>query len=281
MTAAERISNLLAGYPTSARATRGYQPKSKGGYRPIAKPNKELKVWLRTMNKALSAQYGSWPTFMHGGIKKRSYISYARPHVNKPCVITIDIERCFELITTAEITQALQQHMNLTDDVCIQLAQRLCFKGQVPQGFPTSNFLCNLYLLDPLSQMQQIMEPQGIAFSNYVDDIAASGTISNSGNVVNQIVLALSQARLKTNKAKIVVMPSSKRQIICGLIVNKRLSLTKTLKLQLLAAIAQHSMSEESASGWVAHLKNVDPKFQQKLYDYAIKKGVLKVSKER
>ncbi|HKU18109.1 MAG TPA: reverse transcriptase family protein [Candidatus Saccharimonadales bacterium] len=276
MTSSDRITQLLDRYPSAGHAHRWCQPKEAGGVRPIATPNKELKLWLRAMNKELCRLFNAWPDFMHGGIKKRSYVTYARPHVGRSCVITIDIKRCFDSITQQEVADAMQQHLQLEPDICVRLAGVLCFKGKVAQGFPTSNYLCNLYLLQPLTDLYASLKTQGIAFGNYVDDLAASGTIVAPDAVVNEIALTLSRASLKMNKAKVLIMPSSKRQVVCGLIVNKHLSLTRQLKLKLFGDVARKRMSESSAEGWVANLKSVDPVFCQKFQAYAVKKGILK-----
>lgn len=276
MTAADRIAQLLNQYPADASAHRWYQTKPSGGLRPIATPNKDLMMWLKLMNKALAKQFNAWPDFMHGGIKKRSYVTYARAHVGKPCVITIDIKRCFDSIAEHEVAAAMQQHLKLDADLCVRLARALCFKGKVAQGFPTSNYICNLYLLAPLASLHNALKKQGIHLNNYVDDLAASGTITAPDAVVNEIATALSRVSLKMNKAKIVVMPATRRQVVCGLIVNKRLALTRTLKSRLFSYVARSRMSGASASGWIANLKAVDPKFQQKFYNYAKKKKLLK-----
>lgn len=278
MTSLERIVTLLSQYPAGAKAQRGWQPKRSGGLRPIAKPNKELGKWLGDMNTALNAHFNQWPTFMHGGIKKRSYVSYARPHVGKQCVITIDVRRCFDSINQQQVAGSFEAHLGLDKSTAVELAQRLCFKGKVAQGYATSNFVCNLYLLKPLVQIHAELKKDGLDFSNYVDDMALSGSIADTAKAVNQVALKLSQASLAINKDrdKIRIMPSSKQQIICGLIVNKRLSVTKTKKLEILGAVARGSMNSASVGGWVANLNNVDPVFSRKLKKFAVKKGLLK-----
>jgi hypothetical protein len=276
MTAVDRITQLLDEYPANGSAHRWFQVKRSGGLRPIATPNKELMRWLKAMNKALAKQFNAWPDFMHGGIRKRSYVSYARPHIGKPCVITLDIKRCFDSITDQEVAGALQRHLGLASDVCARLASVLCYKGKVAQGFPTSNYLCNLYLLDPLTALHEDFKRRGMHFNNYVDDLAVSGAIAAPDVIINEIAVTLSRASLKMSNAKKEIMPSSRQQIICGLIVNKRLSLTRKLKLKLLSDIARGRMNSASASGWVANLKSVDPAFQKKFHQFAVKKGLLK-----
>jgi len=153
MTAAEQIADLLKKYPTNAHVHAVDEPKKSGGTRPIAKPNQELKLWLRRMNRLLNKQFPTWPEFMHGGIAKRSYVTYARPHVGKQCVVTVDVKACFDSITRNEVLAAMRKHLGLSDETTKQLSSRLCFRGKVPQGFPTSNFLSNLYLLDTLTAL--------------------------------------------------------------------------------------------------------------------------------
>jgi RNA-directed DNA polymerase len=275
MTSQEQIETLLAQYPTGAKARRSWEPKRSGGLRPIAKPNKELGRWLGDMNKILNVHFSQWPLFMHGGIKKRSYVSYARPHVGKQCVITIDVRRCFDSINTQQVAGSFETHLGLDARIALELAQRLCFKGKIAQGFATSNFVCNLYLLKPLVRLHTELQKDGLDFSNYVDDMALSGIVADPAKVVNQVARSLSRASLAINKDinKIRIMPSSKQQIICGLIVNKRLSITKSKKLELFSAVARGSMNSASIDGWVANLRNVDPTFSKKLYNFAVKKA--------
>jgi RNA-directed DNA polymerase len=275
MTTIEQILKLLDEYPARAHARRSYQHKESGGVRPIAHPNKELKAWLRLMNKVLNRHFSAWPDFMHGGIKRRSYISFARPHINRQCVITIDIKSCFDTIVEQEASAALARHLHLDIAVCRDLANKLCFKGRVAQGFPTSNYLCNLYLLQPLSKVQSAFKGQNIRFGNYVDDLALSGDIASPSEAINIVAVTLSRAKLKMNKAKVKVMPRTNQQLICGLLVNKKLALTSGLKLQLFTRVATKTISRVSVEGWLANLKNVDPAFQQKLYKFAHKKGLL------
>jgi hypothetical protein len=272
MTPEQQIVKLLGEYPATARAHRWHQTKGDGKTRPITTPNDELKKWQQDMNKALVRQFNDWPDYMHGGIKKRSYVTYARPHIGKDCVITIDVKQCFDSISENHVREALVRHLGLPPDVCRKLAKRLCFKGWLAQGYPTSNYLCNLYLLEPLGKLHRSLETRHLTLGNYVDDIAVSGKIAKPDEVINEAAIALSQAHLKMSKAKVRVMPASGRQLICGILVNKKLSLTKEVKLRIFRDITNGEMSEASIRGWLAQLKSIDPHFGEKLRDFAVKR---------
>lgn len=272
----DQIKNLLDNYPVNAKAHRWYKPSKSSAPRPIAIPNIELKLWLRKMNKLLRLSYSNWPGFMHGGIKGRSYVSYARPHVGESCVITVDVKSCFNSISENDVLAALQRHLHLDSETSKQLANRLCFKNKIAQGFPTSNFICNLYLLDPLTRLDSFFTKNKLNFGNYIDDIAVSGNIINTAEVINKIARQLSSVHLKMNKAKVTVMPSNKQQVVCGLLVNKRLTLTRKLKTKILSDIAGGQVGFAGIDGWVSNLKSIDQKFGKKIKNFALKKGLYK-----
>lgn len=280
MTPTEQIEKLLASYPSDAKAWSSREPKPSGGFRKITKPNKSLGIWLKHANKELYSIHPNWPSFMHGGLKKHSYVTHARPHVNKPCVITIDVRKCFDSITTQQVVGCLETELGIGSKLATELAERLCFEGAVAQGFATSNFVSNLYLRKPLLAIARAFKPQNLILTNYVDDIAVSGNINDTGSVINKIALQLSKSGLAINKSrdKVKVMHSGQRQIICGLLVNRKLTVTQAKKLELFSMVARGQISESSLDGWLSNLQNVDPKFQRRLSAFASKKGFLKLS---
>ena len=272
----EGLEKLLANYPTNARVFYSRKLKSDGTYRPIAKPNEPLNKWLKQVKRILYAHRKDWPSFIHGGVKKRSYVSFARPHTNKNTVISIDIHNCFGSITQQEVQNALVIKLGLSEGLASRLSAKLCYRKRVPQGFATSSYLTNLYLNDTLLTINRKLRRMQIDMTIYVDDIALSSQYMDSAAVINAMILELSRARLVVKKAKIIVMHSHMPQIICGLIVNKGVALTKQKKKELFSDVARGNMSEASLSGWLANLNMIDTGLMQKLEAYAIQKGLVK-----
>ena len=273
----DALEKLLSEYPVDAEVFCTYEPKADGTRRPIVKPNKPLNKWLKEVKRALYQQRKDWPTFLHGGVKKRSYVSFARPHTNKKTVIAIDIHNCFGSITQKEVQTALMSKLGMSDGLASRLAVKLCYKHRIPQGFATSSFLTNLCLNDTLLHINRQMRRRQIDMTIYVDDIALSAQKINSAEIINLVSLELSRARLAISKAKVKVMHAHKPQIICGLIVNKGVALTRQKRTDLFSDIAKGSMSEASLQGWLANLNMIDKKTMTKLKDYAIQKGLIKV----
>lgn len=269
----EKLRDLLDLYPDDASVFRTSQLKSNGSRRPIVKQSESLNKWLKQVSRMLRMARKDWPLFIHGGVRKRSYISFVRPHTNKKIVITLDIRDCFDSISRKQVQSALKSKLGLSDSLSRELSFKLCIDNKIPQGFSTSNFVTNLYLNDVFLGLNRKLSSMGLTMTVYVDDIAISGNALNSAEVINLVCVDLSRAGLAVKKAKIKVMYSHMRQTIVGLVVNRRVSLTKEKTKELFAQVAQGSMSQESLDGWLSNLRSIDAKTTKKLTDYALKKG--------
>jgi RNA-directed DNA polymerase len=180
-------------------------------------------------------------------------------------VITIDISRCFDSIGEEQVATALQKEIGLDEELSRQLSKLVCYRGSLAQGYPTSSLLCNLVLLKPLADISSKLNEQNIRVGSYVDDIAVSGSIKDPGAIINQAAITLSRSGLRMERSKTLVMPASKRQVICGLTVNKKLALSRELKIELLSGASRNTVGRESLMGWVANARAVDPTFAAKL----------------
>lgn len=272
----ETLEKLLTEYPADARVFCAVELKSDGTSRPIVKPNKPLNRWLKQVKRELYQQRKDWPTLIHGGVKRRSYVSFARPHTSKRTVIAIDIRDCFGSITQKDVRESLVNKLGLSADLAAQLAARLCHMGKVPQGFATSSYLTNLHLNDTLLRINRQVKRKQIDMTIYVDDIALSAQHIDSAEIINLVSLELSRAKLAISKAKVKVMHAHRPQIICGLIVNQGVALTPQKRKEIFSDVANGRMSETSLRGWLANLNMIDKVLMKKLEAYAIQKGVLK-----
>lgn len=110
----------------------------------------------------------------------------------------------------------------------------------------------------------------------YVDDIALSGQRVNAAEVINLVTVQLSRAGLAVSKAKIKVMHAHAPQIICGLLVNKGVALTRQKRKEIFSDVANGRMTETSLEGWLANLNMIDKRLMIKLQAYAIQKGIIR-----
>ena len=279
----ESFENLLKKYPESSIPSVFFKSKPNGKEpRKIVEPDDKLKSWLKQVNYLLNKTFPQWPYFIYGGIKQRNHISHAISHVNQRCVITVDIKKCFDSITVSMISSALQKHLELPEDLCTRMALKLCHDGKLAQGFPTSSFICNLYLLDPLRALHAEFNAKGLSFSGFVDDLAISGNIETKkeqAQIIDRIFIVLRKYKLKLNKdGKIKVMPHNKTQEICKLKVNKQLTITRGYRDKVFRLIANNQIEEvavEEIEGTISYWRNINPKLAGQLRKYALSRGVI------
>ena len=285
----KKIQSLILRYPVDAQVFVDYIPKGNKSAcediqenrerkenRRIIKPNKPLSSWLKEVHKVFCGLFNDWPHFIHGGLKGHSYVMHAACHVRQQCVITIDIRKCFDSIKQSFIAPVLHDYLNLDIKLCNALASKLCYKGSLAQGFATSSFICNLYLVKPLNDLYSIFSKDNLCISSYVDDIAISGRMSSieqKHQAVNNVAKALSRYQLKINKKKTRVMTAPKPQIICGLRVNHVVNITKERRNEVFRCLSLGKIEQDYLIGLIASLKNVNLKSAQKLRQYAISKG--------
>lgn len=267
------LEELLLAYPIDASYYNYSIKKQDGGIRPIVSPNEPMKVWLRKVLITLNSMRKDWPEPIHGGIQKRSYVSFVRPHIDKNIVITLDIHNCFGSITQKMVCDSLIKKLNINNALAKNLSSKLCVNGKIPQGYSTSNFLTNIYLNDTVLNIRSLLLPKKVNITVYIDDIALSGNKFNCSEVINLVCNELSKAKLSIKKAKVKVMHSHMRQIITSLVINKTISLTKEKQKEIFSMVANNKMSEESLNGWLSNLNMFNKTLMKKLSIFAIKKG--------
>lgn len=272
----EKIEVLLKDFPVKTKVFTERKKKKNGEYRIITKPDKEYNKWLKSVNNVLWEIKPEWPDFMCGGVRGRGYVDFARPHVGKKIVISIDLRNCFDSIPRHRVEKVLMDDLGIPSSIASELAFKICYKGHVPQGFSTSSFIVNLCLLKGLSDLRVKLKKESIDMSIYVDDIVISGNDMNISETINDITKDLSRLGFSVKKPKIKVMRNSKPQIICGLLVNDKISLPRNKKDELFSMVASGQMTSESLNGWLSLLRVVDRRLGDKLRKNAVKNGLLR-----
>jgi RNA-directed DNA polymerase len=267
------IQKLISNYPVDAVSRVVKIRKPDGRQRTILSPSEPFNLWLKLVLDELNKSFNKWPPYVHGGIRGRGVKTFAKIHTGKRCLITIDIRNCFNSIKASQVADALSQFAGLDAVLASELSVLLTDNGRLAQGFATSNFLSNLYLLTAFGKINQDLTAEGLDFSVYIDDLAISGDIKEPDKIINIVAKQLSRSGLAINKLKVKVMYSNRRQEICGVVVNKKLSFPKQKKRDLEKVLLSGSLSQASYEGWYAYLFDIDPKFAKTFKKLAVTAG--------
>lgn len=156
--------------------------------RPIAEPLGQLRI-LQQRLKRLLAEI-QLPEYMHGGVKDRSPLTNARFHVGKAAVLNFDIKQFFPSVKPWYVYKMFYERLRFPADVSHWLTKLVIFKGQLPQGAPTSTVVANLVILPLCRRLELLASKHYSDYGQFVDDGTLSGPIylENLRGLVEKII---------------------------------------------------------------------------------------------
>ncbi len=244
-----------------------YIPKGSSGYRTLTVPGPLLmgkqRSLLRLLNQTLKA-----PNFVTGGVQGGSIRSHARPHLSQLWVATFDVCNFFRQIRPAMIERVLLS-LGFSDPV-IEAIIRLSFvKDILPQGAATSPFLANIAFLPVDRVLRRIAKKRELTYTRYLDDLAFSG-MTDLPQLRGPIRHECSRFGFPLHEEKERFMKAGTRQVITGLVVNKKLRPTPEFFRRLQEDMKNCQEAEGITvtpvlAGRLAFLKQFEPKLAMQI----------------
>ncbi len=217
-------------------------PKKGGGARSIAAPIPRIRTLQRRLLAVLEEVYSAKPS-AHGFVKNRSICTNARDHVRKRSVLNFDLENFFPTIHFGRVRgMFLARPYNCTSEVATVLAQLCCYKGYLPQGAPTSPIVSNMVCSRLDSHLRTLAVIHHCQYSRYADDITFSSSryrfpraLAKRVEIKGKLVCRLGKSVIgtivnngfKINDAKTRLQLQNERQVVTGLVTNKKLNLPR------------------------------------------------------
>ncbi|ARA93103.1 hypothetical protein AWN76_007970 [Rhodothermaceae bacterium RA] len=204
-------------------------PKRRGGVRTLTVPSDTMKWVQRGLLQVLTHLFPRHRCAV-GFERGESPLTHARHHVRKRFVYVVDIEDFFPSITWARIYGMLQAYpFELPPHAARVLANLATYDGALPQGAPSSPILANLLCRKLDSRLFKWARTNGYQYSRYADDLAFS-TNKNEFPVSDRkfIEQVIQEEGFSINAEKSRLMPYSRRQMVTGLIVNKKPNLPRS-----------------------------------------------------
>jgi len=253
-------------------------PKANGEMRVIQPPYEDLKFFQHLVLEYLYQRLRI-PTYLHGGVPRRSAISHARPHVGKYMVATLDIRRFYPSTQHPRILPVLED-AGFVEDAKSDLVELLTLDGSLPQGAPTSCLLANLAFVPVDHPLRKVCRRHGLIFTRFVDDIAISGG-ADFRQLKGTFTEIINSTEYEIATEKTAFSPQCSRQVVTGLVVNEKLRPTREFISELKhdihlcrregPGVLAEAEGEEIATvkrrinGRVAHVAQCDKKLGKKL----------------
>jgi retron-type reverse transcriptase len=224
-------------------------PKRRGGNREISAPISYLKAVQRALLDTLLAKVPLHPCAT--GFRPGYSIKVnANPHVGKPVVVNVDISGFFQntslTIVRSAIGKSVPQQMSLS-------ARRLLFdictrQGGLPTGAPTSPAIANIGLVHFDNAISKACDRHGITYTRYADDLTFSG--GDPGKVLPYVEEWLARFGYALDRKKTNFFRRGRRQVVTGLVVNDKVSIPRSMRRKLRAAVHNFNAKGSEVIHW-------------------------------
>jgi RNA-directed DNA polymerase len=250
-------------------------PKKKNGTRKIQAPNVNLAALQRQLNFYLQAVYLIIkPKEVHGFIIKpkgfevnHSIISNAAIHTNKKHVLNIDLKDFFPSISARRIREIMEKHVGIQHTAIADALALLCtYKKMLPTGAPTSPVLSNFACIEMDNELINFCAQHDISYTRYADDLSFSANHYFSSDEIKLIRTIITKYHFTINEKKFRLLSSQSKQMVTGIIVNKKLNVDRTY-IRNIRAVLHHIKTDGIEEAAMKHYKVsvADQFLQQKL----------------
>jgi len=244
--------------------------------RPIARPKRRLKEIQRWILHAILDRIPAHDA-AHGFVRGRSARTHAAQHVGRATVVRIDLEdffasvsaaRVYGIFRTAGYPEAVAHTLTALcvtvvpraewdavprpDDPRLlrrhhRLGRRLA-TPHLPQGAPTSPALASLAATGLDRRLAALAPALAARYSRYADDLTFSGPADLPVGTLRRVVGEVARDegfRVASDKTR--VRRRSDRQLVCGVVVNERLNVSRR-EYDRLKAILHDAASNGAAA---------------------------------
>lgn len=215
--------------------------KSDGSKRQTYDVKPELKR-VHERIKSIFLKQIEYPSFLHGSLKGKDYLSNIQQHTGQRVIISEDVSNFFPSISKKIVHEVWAGVFGFSNEVASCLTELVTLNGFLVQGAKPSSYLCNLVLWNREVELVSYLSGKGYSYTRYVDDI----TISSPNNISKQEIadiITRTYSMLKTigvkpNRQKHRVMPNGRNQAIHRVNVNSgKPTLPKEERYKVKAAV--------------------------------------------
>lgn len=256
----QAISFILFKLTDTQKFTEFEISKQSGGKRTISAPTEKLKRLQKNLADLLAnclsemEATGERKTpFVHGFVKGKSIATNAKNHPNKRWVLNLDLHDFFGTINFGRVRGILIKDRSflLNPTVATLIAQISCYKNALPQGAPTSPIISNIVGRPLDLKLVDLAKKYGCNYTRFADDITLSTNKADfpeqlaklKANTTHNWILGdkirevVAKAGFVENPKKTRLQYYKNRQEVTGLVVNKRVNVTREYRKTVRAMV--------------------------------------------
>jgi retron-type reverse transcriptase len=249
--------------------------KRDGSLRTIMEPKPELKRKQKSIMHYLQSRGIRASKYSHGFVSGRSTATHARLHVGRRVIVKVDIEDFFGSVTSTMIITALRKE-KLQSEYINEMVEVCTLNAVLPQGAPSSPLLSNIVFKEADYRIAGLAKKFRATYSRYADDLCFSSNNYKLNLILPELEWILNSCEFKVNHKKTQVIRKGCRQIITGVVVNKKAGAPRelgrnararifSLKMDLLKKGYFDQEECDSLKGLAAYIRGISPESGAKL----------------
>jgi RNA-directed DNA polymerase len=141
------------------------------------------------------------PSYLHSGVRGRSYVSNAAEHVDARELIKVDIVRFFPSTSRLHVFRFFHEKLRCSQDVAGVLSRLCTVDEHLPTGSCISQVMAFWSHKDVFDDIHQIARDNRLKMTCYVDDITLSGERVRQ-RILHEVRRRIRQQGLLTHSSK-------------------------------------------------------------------------------
>lgn len=166
-------NSLVEGSSLYSKYYFGKSTNKKGKIRDTETPYGKLRFVHERILKLLSRV--ETPSYLHSGIKGKSYITNAQQHIGCKQTYTLDIQGFFPATKNYHVYQFFRDDLDCSEDIAGIFANLICVDGHLATGSPLSTLMSFFIHKNAFDKLAQLAARNNITMTLYVDDLSFSG----------------------------------------------------------------------------------------------------------
>lgn len=170
------------------------------------------------------------PDYAFGAVKGRDNVKNAKRHQGKKFIFTTDLRKFYPSVDHHKVFEMLRR-LKFSPTAARVLTQLTTYKGQLPQGAPTSPAMANLVFIKTGDKLKEFASKNMLTFTSYIDDLTFSSA-TDFKNLGQHVISVISDDGFSISNDK--TNYKTKSPSVTGIIVkNNYLTLPASFKDKL------------------------------------------------
>ena len=218
-----------------------------------------------------------------GFTRNKSVIDGAQAHLQSNVLLTLDLRNFFNSIKLRRVYDTINRirirlnqqgskgtSFKISSRSAQKIAALICFKGQLPQGAPTSPAIANLVAYKMDLDLHKYAQKHALIYTRYADDLAFShADVSyNIGQHIKPIEAMVKTHRLHLNYKKTKIRRPHNRMSVTGIVINEKLSVPRwkwrNFRAELHNLVTEQQVIDlehyQQLRGYAEWIKTLNPK---------------------